>query len=103
MKQPLPSVGTIFLVLATVLSPAIAASSPGRVLHTRDRMLQHLGPNGLAKCRALKAVARDTIELEKAGNGTISPVQRHRLQAELRSARAMTPRHVTSFDCGVPS
>jgi len=102
MTLPHQTAAAIGLAMLMASNPAIAAHEPGNDLHTRAWMLQHLGPNGLAKCRAFRAVLRHTSELQKTGGGTISPVERRRLEAELRSAKAMTPRRVSAFDCGVP-
>lgn len=97
---------TISLVAATAailsLSSMAAAATPNNQLRSRAWTLRHLGPNGLEKCRAFRTVVNNTMQLQKAGGGRISPVERKRLDAELSAAKAMPPRRLTPFTCGVP-
>jgi hypothetical protein len=92
----------IAILMAATFAPALAIAAPPNQLQTRTWTLQHLGPDGLAKCRAFKAVVRHTLVLQKTDGGTITPIERKRIGAELASARAMTPADVTAAKCGVP-
>ncbi len=91
------------LIVTGINFPISSAHSASQnQFHNRTWMLEHLGPNGLAKCRAFNAVVANTLQLQKAGGGTISPLERRRLSSELAHAKAMTPKSVTPSDCGVP-
>lgn len=89
--------------LAIAASIALASAPAGATeLKSRSWMLQHLGPQGLAKCRAIKAVRRHAAALQQATGGPFSSAQRHRLEQALKTAKARSPHSVTAGDCGVP-
>jgi hypothetical protein len=62
----------------------------------------HLGAQGLAKCQAYRRVRMATTQLQQAGGGTITTVDRRRLERQLAAARRLPPRALTPFQCGVP-
>jgi hypothetical protein len=93
------------MVSATAIflyATAVANAGPSDVLHNRTWALRHLGANGLEKCRAFRLVRKHTAQLQVAGGGTITAGERGRLETELGSAKAMPPRSLTPFQCGVP-
>lgn len=88
--------------LTAALSIAGGINSAASPSHGRAWALDHLGPAGLAKCRAFRRVRQETAGLQKAGEGTITRGERLRLEQRLARARAMPPASVTPVKCGVP-
>jgi hypothetical protein len=84
------------------LSVASVAYADPDALHGRDWALRHLGPSGLEKCSAFRKVREHTAQLQASGGGTITVAQRQSLEAELTSAKHMSPKRLTPFQCGVP-
>lgn len=94
-------------MIAASLGVASISFAQGRLFQSgtppnRARTLEHLGPNGLAKCRAFRRVRQQTAALQRAGGGSFSAQTRRRLEAELKAAKAMPPASTTPEVCGVP-
>ena len=85
------AMGAVFSLGAT---PAAADS--------RMHAQAHLGPNGMAKCRAFRNVMNDTQALQKIHHGSLPTAVRLRLERALKKAKAMPPSHLAPEACGVP-
>jgi hypothetical protein len=80
----------------------IAAQVVNGPLHSQAWDDAHLGPDGLAKCHAFRALQRQTAKLQQGDKGTLPTEWRAQLQRKLAAAEAMTPKYVTPAKCGVP-
>ena len=94
------STSTQAVALGSATDPSSARQSAA--LPGRTWTLAHLGPNALEKCNAFRQVLKRTAQLQIAGGGTISSSERNTLEAELNSAKGMTPTSVTPSQCGLP-
>ncbi len=89
--------------MASTLLFGLGASAHGAdTLRTPGWDRAHLGAAGLAKCQAYRHVRQATAQLQHANGGTITAVERRRLESQLAAARRMAPRALTPFQCGVP-
>lgn len=84
--------------MACAILPASAVMA--QTVHDRSWMLEHLGAAGLEKCRAFGKVRKDAEQLQAAGHGPISRLERQRLEAELAAVERRAPKSVTQATCG---
>jgi hypothetical protein len=96
-------IGALSLVLF-VACPAISMASPATQgpLHSQAWDYAHLRPSGLAKCHAFRSLWRQTIKLQKGGDGTLPVEWRRELETKLAAAKSRPPKSVTPAQCGVP-
>lgn len=97
MTRPL----ALLWLAATLAAPAAAAAVPAKAdMHTRAWDLAHLGPDGVEKCRAFRAIEDHAMRLQKGDGGALPAVWRRRLESDLARAKAMPPRGLSARTCG---
>ena len=93
---------TLAILAGSMGAAAAQAPVSGHMTPSREYDQERLGPLGLEKCRAYKAVRRRSDQMQAADHGALTAGDTHRLTAELASVRHRAPRHLTPADCGVP-
>jgi hypothetical protein len=103
------AIGAVWLLASRPKTPPMSAQTPTPASSPQSNALNsqawdqgHLGADGMKKCSAFRKVLRDSNEMRAAGRGPTSPSQRTQLEAELNTAKSMTPLSLTPFQCGVP-